>query len=51
MREAIHEGVNFSCALRNYTKDGTMFWNELTINPVRVDGRITQFIGTVHDAT
>lgn len=52
LREAISEGREHSCVLRNYRKDGTMFWNELIISPVHdKDGGITNFIGIQNDVT
>jgi signal transduction histidine kinase/CheY-like chemotaxis protein len=36
----------------NYRKDGTTFWNDLTIAPVRDDsGRVTHFVGLLDDVT
>lgn len=36
--------------LRNYRKDGSLFWNELSIAPVRDEkGRATHFIGVQND--
>jgi signal transduction histidine kinase len=38
--------------LRNYRKDGALFWNELSIYPVRdEDGRTTNFVGVQNDVT
>ena len=38
--------------LKNYRKDGTPFWNELTISPGRdSDGRLTHFIGVQTEIT
>jgi diguanylate cyclase (GGDEF)-like protein len=37
--------------LRNYRKDGSLFWNELTVLPLRdADGRVTHFAGHHRDA-
>ncbi len=37
---------------RNYRKDGTLFWNELTLTPVHNPaGALTHFIGVQHDIT
>ena len=38
--------------LRNYRRDGTMFWNELSITPIRSeeDG-LQYYIGVQHDVT
>jgi signal transduction histidine kinase len=38
--------------LRNYRKDGTMFWNELSVYPVRNEkGHMTNFVGVQNDVT
>jgi diguanylate cyclase (GGDEF)-like protein/PAS domain S-box-containing protein len=38
--------------LRNYRRDGTMFWNELSISPVyNEDNEVTHFIGIQKDIT
>jgi PAS domain S-box-containing protein len=38
--------------LRNYRKDGSLFWNELSITPVfNDDDHITYFIGIQRDVT
>jgi diguanylate cyclase (GGDEF)-like protein/PAS domain S-box-containing protein len=43
------EGV---AVLRNFRKGGDLFWNELSIAPVRDDGgRLTHFIGIINDIT
>ena len=37
--------------LRNYRKDGTLFWNEMTVLPLKdPDGRVTHFAGHHRDA-
>ncbi|MEM8865910.1 MAG: PAS domain S-box protein [Planctomycetota bacterium] len=52
IRIAIREGRHYRTVLRNFRKDGTPFWNELTISPVRdATNRVTNFIGVVHDIT
>ena len=52
LRIAIHEGREWSGPLRNYRKDGTPFWNELYIAPVRDEaGRVVNFIGVQKDIT
>src|SRR5918996_5973190 len=46
LRAAVHEGRHCSVVLRNYRKDGTLFWNELSIYPVRDEKRrVTNFVG------
>jgi PAS domain S-box-containing protein len=52
MREAIEEGRRSTVVLKNYRKDGTEFWNEVDINPVRDDdGAVTHFLGFQRDVT
>ena len=52
VREAIRKGVPCDLELLNYLKDGTPFWNALSISPVRDDvGRLTNFIGVQTDVT
>ncbi len=52
LRIAIQEGREWSGPLRNYTKDGTLFWNELYIAPVLNEaGHIANFIGVQKDIT
>jgi diguanylate cyclase (GGDEF)-like protein/PAS domain S-box-containing protein len=52
LRRAIHEQREEQVVLRNYRKDGRMFWNELRIAPVRDDsGKTTHFIGIQNDVT
>jgi two-component system cell cycle response regulator len=48
----VREGRYCTAVLRNYRKDGTLFWNELSIYPVRDDsGRIANFVGVQNDIT
>ena len=52
IRDAIREQRPCRVVLLNYRKDGTSFWNDLTISPVTgIDGRVTHFIGIQTDAT
>lgn len=52
LREALHDGTGCLVTLRNYRRDGSMFWNELSLSPVRDDaGIITHYIGIQHDVT
>lgn len=38
--------------LRNYRKDGSPFWNELSITPVHNDtDQLTYYIGIQHDVS
>ncbi|MDH3688732.1 MAG: PAS domain S-box protein [Gammaproteobacteria bacterium] len=52
MREATSEGCECRVLLRNYRKDGNLFWNELTISPVRDEkGEMTHFVGIQNDVS
>lgn len=52
VRDGLREERNFQVVLRNYRKDGTSFWNDLTISPVRdAGGALTHFIGVQTDIT
>lgn len=43
IRQAIRDGCACRTVLRNYRQDGTMFWNELSIVPLRLNGSVTHF--------
>ncbi|WP_066757980.1 PAS domain-containing protein [Sphingobacterium populi] len=48
--KALAEGKSCQVDIRNYKKDGTLFWNELSISPVLdEDGNVTHFIGIQND--
>ncbi|WP_234283463.1 MULTISPECIES: EAL domain-containing protein [unclassified Halomonas] len=50
LRQAIAEQREINVTLCNYRKDGTPFWNNLYLAPVRDDeGVVTHFIGIQHD--
>lgn len=52
IRKAIRDGRPCREVLRNYRKDGSAFWNELSITPVRHDAeQRTYFIGIQKDVT
>jgi len=52
LARAIRAGENCDVLLRNYRKDGSLFWNELRISPIYDDeGILTHFVGIQHDAT
>lgn len=52
LAEGIANGEFCSAVIRNYRKDGEMFWNELYVSPVHDDeGRLTHFIGVQNDIT
>ena len=46
IRNALRQEQEIKVVLKNYRKDKTTFWNELTISPVRdTNGKLTHFIG------
>lgn len=52
VRKAIREAQPCKVEILNYRKDGTSFWNELSISPVTDDlGRLTHFVGSQADVT
>jgi PAS domain S-box-containing protein len=52
IRDSLRTGRSLTTTLLNYRQDGTTFWNELSVSPVRDDeGRITHFVGVQADVT
>ena len=52
IRRAVREGSSCTVELLNYRKDGTPFWNRLSITPIRDEkGRVTHFVGVQSDIT
>ncbi len=52
LRRAISKGEAASVTLRNYRKDGSLFWQELHISPVHdANGEVTHFMGFQDDIT
>ena len=52
MRVAIEDGSAATVELRNYRRDGELFWNEVTIAPLRDEtGEITHYVGFQQDVT
>ncbi len=52
LRRAIAQGRSATAVLRNYRKDGTLFFNELALAPVRADdGGLRYYVGIVNDVT
>jgi diguanylate cyclase (GGDEF)-like protein/PAS domain S-box-containing protein len=52
IRMAVAERREGHAVLRNYRKDGTLFWNDLTIAPVRSEkGEVTHFVEVMNDVT
>jgi len=52
IREAVDKGMHVTVEIRNYRKNGDLFWNELSISPLRNEkGEVTHFIGVQNDIT
>jgi PAS domain S-box-containing protein len=52
LRNAIRKGEDCHVTIRNYSKSGALYWNELSISPVRDEkGNLTHFIGIQEDVT
>lgn len=52
IRAALREQRDGQAVLRNYRKDGSLFWNSLSIAPVRDDGgKVAHFVGIINDIT
>jgi PAS domain S-box-containing protein len=52
IRDALSSGQECQVTLRNYRKDGSLFWNQLYIAPVQDEqGHLTNFIGIQADVS
>jgi diguanylate cyclase (GGDEF)-like protein/PAS domain S-box-containing protein len=52
IRSAIRQQKMEHAVIRNYRKDGSLFWNELTISPVKNPaGEVTHFVSIMDDIT
>ncbi|MBL8994595.1 MAG: PAS domain S-box protein, partial [Spirochaetia bacterium] len=52
IRSAVETGKNFSGEILNYRKDGSEFWNDLSITPILgADGKPAHFIGILRDVS
>ncbi len=52
LREALLIGKSCTVVLSNYRKDGTHFWNELSVSPIYDEaGNLTHFVGIQMDIT
>jgi diguanylate cyclase len=52
LREAINKGASARVLLRNYRKDGSMFWNDLMISPMHnAAGELTHYFSVCLDAS
>ena len=52
LRRAVADGRPATVELRNYRRDGSAFWNEVHVAPVRDDrGEVVRFVGVQVDVT
>uniref|UniRef100_A0A126WY62 non-specific serine/threonine protein kinase n=2 Tax=unclassified Uronema (in: green algae) TaxID=2689038 RepID=A0A126WY62_9CHLO len=52
VRDAVKKGEPVSVRLLNYRKDGTPFWNLLTMTPIKTpDGKVSKIVGVQVDVT
>lgn len=52
IKDAVDRGEPCFVEIRNYKKDGTLFWNELFLSPIKnQDNTITHFIGVQNDVS
>lgn len=51
IRTAIKTGSSCKVVLLNYKKDGSKFWNELSISPIEENGEVIGFVGIQDDIT
>ena len=52
LARAIGDEEAIRVRIRNYRKDGTRFWNELFVTPIRDEGgEVTHFVGVQNDVT
>ncbi|NQY79867.1 MAG: PAS domain-containing protein [Candidatus Caenarcaniphilales bacterium] len=52
LRHCLKEGEDCVVVLKNYRKDGTLFYNELYLSPIKdKTGKTTHFVGVQNDVT
>ncbi len=52
VRAALHAGTPAQAEIASYRKDGSTFWNQVSLHPVRnADGAVTHWISTERDIT
>lgn len=51
MREAISELNPVAVTLRNYRKDGRLFWNSIRLFPLPAQSKMTYLVGLIRDVT
>lgn len=49
--EAIKKGISCNVEIRNYTKEGKLFHNLLTLSPLKKEGATQYFVGVQHNIT
>ena len=49
LRDAIDAGCACEVLLRNYRKDGSLFWNQLRLQPFEEQGRVRWWVGIATD--
>ncbi|MEH2130498.1 MAG: PAS domain S-box protein [Nostoc sp.] len=50
LRSSLEDETSCKVIVRNYRKDGTLFWNELSISPIHDEnGKLSHFIGIQRD--
>ena len=52
VRTALKDARPATMLLRNFTRDGALFWNQLSLAPVHTpDGQVSHFVGIMSDVT
>jgi PAS domain S-box-containing protein len=52
LRTAVRRGEPCHVVIKNYRRDGTAFWNQIIVAPVRdAEGKLTHFIGIQEDVS
>lgn len=49
--EALKNGISCNIELENYTKEGNLFYNLLTLSPLKKDDTIEYYVGIQHNIT
>jgi PAS domain S-box-containing protein len=52
VREALRTQRDFVAVVRNYRKDGSLFWNEMRVSPMRdAQGKVCYYMAILNDVT
>jgi len=52
LKQALSEQTSTEVVLRNYHRDGSVFWNDLSVAPVRDEqGEVTHYVSIINDIT